>query len=121
MGKEMQGLFFETDNGVRYVLRALVVLLGFWTAWRTGRSVADGWGGYTRVVIYTLALGLVMRFLHYALFNGPFINGFYYVFDVVLLLVFSSIGFRMRRTSQMVNNYYWLYDRTSAFSYKKKD
>jgi len=27
----------------------------------------------------------------------------------------------MRRTSQMVNNYYWLYDRTSAFSYKKKD
>jgi hypothetical protein len=121
MGKEMQGLFFETDNGVRYVLRALVVLLGFWTAWRTGRSVADGWGGYTRVVIYTLALGLVMRFLHHALFNGPFINGFYYVFDVVLLLVFSSIGFRMRRTSQMVNNYYWLYDRTSAFSYKKKD
>ena len=46
----MQGLFFETDNGVRYVLRALVVLLGFWTAWRTGKSVADGWGGYTRVV-----------------------------------------------------------------------
>ena len=40
MGKEMQGLFFETDNGVRYVLRALVVLLGFWTAWRTGKSVA---------------------------------------------------------------------------------
>src|SRR5690606_8588290 len=76
MGKEMQGLFFETDNGVRYVLRALVVLLGFWTAWRTGRSVADGWGDYTRVVIYTLALGLVMRFLHHALFNGPFINGF---------------------------------------------
>ncbi|QTK80675.1 Transmembrane Protein [Agrobacterium tumefaciens] len=121
MGKEMQGLFFETDNGVRYVLRALVVLLGFWTAWRTGKSVADGWGEYPRVVIYTLALGLVMRFLHFALFNGPFINGFYYVLDVVLLLVFSSIGFRMRRTSQMVNNYYWLYDRTSSFSYKKKN
>ena len=117
----MQGLLFETDSGVRYILRALVVLLGFWTAWRTGKSVADGWGEYPRVVIYTLALGLVMRFLHFALFNGPFINGFYYVLDVVLLLVFSSIGFRMRRTSQMVNNYYWLYDRTSSFSYKKKN
>lgn len=75
---------------MRYVLRALVVLLGFWTAWRTGKSVADGWGGYTRVVIYTLALGVVMRFLHHALFDGPFINGFYYVFDVVLLLVFPA-------------------------------
>lgn len=121
MGKEMQGLFFETDNGVRYILRALVVILGFWTAWRTGKSVADGWGSYTRVVIYTLALGLALRFLHHALFNGPFLNGFYYILDVALLLVFSSAGFRVRRTSQMVNNYYWLYDRSSAFSYKKKD
>lgn len=86
----MQGLLFETDSGVRYILRALVVLLGFWTAWRTGRSVADGWGDFPRVVIYTLALGLVMRFLHFALFNGPFINGFYYVFDVVLLLAFPA-------------------------------
>lgn len=75
--------------------------LSSWVSGRhgTGKSVADGWA-IIRVVIYTLALGLVMRFLHHALFNGPFINGFYYVFDVVLLLVFSSIGFRMRRTNR---------------------
>ena len=41
--------------------------------------------------------------------------------SVVLLLVFSTIGFRVFRTRQMVNNYYWLYERTSAFSWKKKD
>lgn len=117
----MQGLFFETDTGVRYVLRALVMLLGFWTAWRTGRAVAEGWQGYPTVVLYTAALGLVMRFLHFALFNGPFISPFYYVIDVAILLVFSTIGFRMRRTQQMVNNYYWLYEPTSAFSWKKKD
>ena len=121
IGEKMQGLFFETDSGVRYVLRALVVLLGFWTAWRTGKSVADGWGDYSRVVLYTFMLGFVMRFLHHALFAGPVLSPFYYVLDVVLLLVFSTAGFRLRRTNQMVNNYYWLYERSSLFAWKKKD
>ncbi|KKX30325.1 DUF6867 family protein [Rhizobium sp. LC145] len=117
----MQGLFFESDTGVRYILRFLVMLIGFWTAWRTGKAVAEGWSGYSTVVLYTLLLGMVMRFMHYALFQGPFISPFYYIIDVVLLLVFSSAGFRMRRTRQMVQNYYWLYEPTSAFSWKKKD
>ena len=117
----MQGLFFETDTGVRYVLRTLVLLIGFWTGWRTGKAVAEGWDNYPTVIVYTLLLAIVMRFLHYALFQGPFISPFFYVIDVVLLLVFSTIGFRVFRTRQMVNNYYWLYERTSAFSWKKKD
>ena len=117
----MQGLFFETDSGVRYVLRALVVLIGFWTAWRTGKAAAEGWDGYGTVVVYTLLLAVVMRFLHYSLFEGPFISPFFYVIDVVLLLVFSSLGFRLRRTRQMVQNYYWLYEQSSALSWRKKD
>jgi hypothetical protein len=40
---------------------------------------------------------------------------------VVLLLIVATAGYRYRRTNQMVNNYYWLYDRTSAFSWKKKN
>ncbi len=117
----MQGLFFESDTGVRMVLRFLVVLLGFWTAWRTGKAVAEGWQGYATVVIYTLLLGVVMRFLHYSLFQGPMLSPLLYGVDVLILLAFSTAGFRLRRTRQMVDNYYWLYDRTSAFSWKKKD
>ncbi|MCM2473238.1 hypothetical protein HGO38_07070 [Rhizobium sp. CG5] len=117
----MQGLFFDTDTGVRYVLRVLVMLVGFWTAWRAGRAVADGWQNYPAVVIYTALLGVVMRFLHYALFQGPFISPFFYVIDVALLLVFSTAGFRTKRTNQMADNYYWLYEKTSAFSWRKKD
>ncbi|EHS49903.1 hypothetical protein PDO_0463 [Rhizobium sp. PDO1-076] len=117
----MQGLFFETDTGVRTVLRFLVLLIGFWTAWRTGKAVAEGWEGYARVFIYVLGLGVVMRFLHFSLFAGPFISPFYYVIDVVLLLAFAVAGFQSRRTTQMVDNYYWLYDRTSYFSWKNKD
>ena len=117
----MQGLFFESDGSSRDVIRFIVLLIGFWTAWRAGRAAAEGWSDYPIVVVYALLLGVMMRFLHYALFAGPFISPFYYVIDVVLLLIFASIGFRMKRTNQMVNNYYWLYEKTSAFSWKKKD
>jgi hypothetical protein len=117
----MQGLFFETDTGVRTVLRFLVLLIGFWTAWRTGKAVAEGWQGYATVFVYVLGLGVVMRFLHFSLFAGPFISPFYYVIDVVLLLALAVAGFQSRRTTQMVDNYYWLYERTSYFSWKNKD
>lgn len=117
----MQGLFFEQDTGVRYFIRLLVVLIGFWTAWRAGKAAAEGWSDYSRVIVYTLLLALVMRFLHHALFDGPMLSAFYYVIDVVLLLIVATAGYRYRRTNQMVNNYYWLYDRTSAFSWKKKN
>jgi CDP-diglyceride synthetase len=117
----MQGLFFESDTGVRNVIRLFVVLIGFWTAWRAGRAAAESWSEYRLVIVYTLLLGLAMRFLHHALFDGPMLSALYYVLDVVILLIFSTAGYRYRRTKQMVNNYYWLYEKTSAFSWKKKN
>ena len=116
----MQGLFFEPDTGVRYFIRFLVVLIGLWTGWRAGKAVADGWSTYPLAIVYTLLLALVMQFLHHALFNGPILNTLYFIIDFVLLLIFATAGFRYRRTNQMVNNYYWLYERTSAFSWKDK-
>jgi hypothetical protein len=117
----MQGLFFESDTTVRLVLRFLVLLLGFWTAWRSGKAAAENWQGYGTVIVYALGLGFAMRFLHFSLFGGPFISPFFYVIDVVLLLAFALAGFQARRTTQMVDNYYWLYERTSYLSWKKKD
>ena len=117
----MPGLFFEDDTTVRYFLRGFVLLLGFWTAWRAGKAAAEGWNGYREVVIYAVLLTCAMQFLHYALFQGPLINAFYFGLDLVLLLGFALAGFRIRRTKQMVQNYYWLYEPTSAFSWKNKD
>lgn len=117
----MQGLFFESDTGGRIVIRAIIVLLGFWTAWRAGRAVASNWDSYPLAVIYTFLVGLGLQFLHHALFNGPVFDLGNYALDVVLLLIFATAGYRYRRTDQMVNNYYWLYEKTSAFSWKKKN
>lgn len=116
----MQGLFVEQDAGVHLVIRALVVLLGFWTAWRAGKAVAEGWSNYPLAVVYTLLLAGAMQFLHYALFEGPILDGFFYGLDFVTLLLFSTAGFRYRRTTQMTSNYYWLYEKSSPFSWKEK-
>ena len=116
----MQGLFFESDTGGRIVIRAVIVLLGFWTAWRAGRAVASNWNSYPLAVIYTFLIGLGLQFLHHALFNGPVFDPYNYILDVVLLLIFSTAGYRYRRTNQMVNNYYWLYEKTSALGWKAK-
>ena len=119
----MQGLFFETDDTVHTVIRILVMLLCFWTAWMTGKGAAQSWKTYSVVVIYTVLLTFGVRFIHHALFNGPMFSGqapLFYIIDFVLLLVFSTAGFRYARTNQMVNAYYWLYEKASPFSWKDK-
>ncbi|WP_349963194.1 DUF6867 family protein [Rhizobium sp. ZPR3] len=114
----MQGLFFEPDAGVHLVIRGFVVLLGFWTAWRAGKSLADNWAGFPQVFACTFLIALVMQFLHHALFDGPMLSIFYFTVDYSMLLVLAIAGFRMRRTDQMVRSYYWLYERSSAFSWR---
>ena len=116
----MQGLFFEPDAGVHLIIRGFVVLLGLWTAWRAGKAVADAWSSYPLVLCHTFLIAWVMQFLHHALFSGPMLSVSFYFIDFVLLLVFSTAGFRFRRTSQIINNYYWLYEKTSAFSWRAK-
>jgi uncharacterized membrane protein SirB2 len=117
----MQGLFFETDTTVRYVLRFLVMLIGFWASWRTGKSMATGWGEiFPHVVIYTLLLGIGVRFLHHALFAGPMFSAEYYILDTIILMIFSVLGFRYTRAKQMATNYYWLYEKSGPFGWKKK-
>jgi hypothetical protein len=90
----MQGLFFESDTGVRSVIRFLVMLIGFWTAWRSGKAAAENWSDYPIVIAYTVLLAAAMQFLHHALFDGPVISVFYYVIDFILLLIFSTAGYR---------------------------
>jgi hypothetical protein len=116
----MQGLFFESDTGVKIIIRVMVMLIGFWTAWRAGKGAAESWKTYVNVIVYTLLLACAVRFMHHALFDGPMLSIGYYLIDLAVLLVFSTAGYRYTRTNQMANSYYWLYEKTNAFSWKKK-
>jgi hypothetical protein len=115
----MQGILYEEPSFWSFVMVSL--LIGGWTAWRTGKSVAEGWGNLVpHVVVYTLLLGLGIRFVHHALFNGTMFSLHYYLIDTIILMVFSVAGFRFTRTTQMSTKYYWLYEKAGPFAWKKK-
>lgn len=114
----MQGIVYEEPT-VWYFL-FVTVLLGGWAAWMTGKACAQTWRPYITLVLYLLALGLVVRFIHHALFEGTMFSLRYYIADTIVLLIFGTIGYRYTRTNQMVGQYNWLYERASPLSWKTK-
>jgi uncharacterized membrane protein SirB2 len=115
----MQGILYEESSIWTFAL--VTIAIGGWTAWRTGKSVADGWGEiFPHVVVYTLLLGIAIRFIHHALYDGTMFSLRYYIVDTIILMIFSIIGFRATRASQMVTKYYWLYEKSGPLSWKKK-
>ncbi len=114
----MQGILYEEPSVLYFAL--ITIVMGGWTAWRTGKSAAEGWSGFKVLVFYTLLLGVAIRFIHHALFNGSMLTLQYYAVDTIILLLFATAGYRYYRTKQMTNNYYWLYEKVSPFSWKSK-
>jgi hypothetical protein len=102
----MQGILYEEASIWQFLF--ITCVLGGWTAWRTGKSVAESWGGVPRLVIYVALLGWGIRFIHHALFNGTMFTLQYYIVDTLVLLLFATAGFRYYRTKQMASMYYWL-------------
>jgi hypothetical protein len=114
----MQGLIIE--KGI-WPFILVTILIGGWTAWRTGKGVAEGWGQVVpHLLIYTALLGIGVRFINFALYGGAMFSLYYFIVNTLILLVFSLLGFRFTRTKQMSTKYYWLYEKTGPFSWKKK-
>jgi hypothetical protein len=115
----MQGLIYEEPNIWTFGL--VTVVIGGWTAWRTGRGVAESWGQiWPHVVIYTMLLGIGIRFIHHALYDGTMFSLHYYIVDSIALMFFSILGFRYTRAQQMATKYYWLYEKSGPFGWRKK-
>ncbi|KQW72457.1 DUF6867 family protein [Ensifer sp. Root127] len=114
----MQGILYEEVSIWQFLF--ITCVLGGWTAWRTGKSVAEGWEELPRLFVYVALLGLGIRFVHHALFEGTMFSLQYYFADTLVLLLVAVAGFRYFRTKQMTNNYYWLYEKASPFSWKAK-
>ncbi len=98
----------------------ITCLLGGWAAWMTGRACAQTWRSYSQLVLYSLGLGLGIRFIHHALFKGTMFSLHFYSVDTSTLLMFAILGYKYTRTNQMVSNYYWLYERASLLSWRQK-
>ncbi len=114
----MQGILYEEPSAFTFALITLVI--GGWMAWRTGRAAAESWNGLRVLITYVALLGVAIRFIHHALFDGTFFSAQYYLVDTAILLVFAYAGYRFTRTRQMTTQYYWLYRKTSPFSWAPK-
>lgn len=114
----MQGILYEEPSVWQFFI--VTCLLGGWAAWMTGKACAQTWRPYIALVVYLLALGLAVRFLHHALFEGTMLSARYYIVDTIVLLILGTLGYRYTRTNQMVSQYNWLFERTSPLSWKAK-
>ena len=114
----MQGILYEEASFLSFVV--VTCLLGGWAAWMTGKACAQTWRPYVAVVVYLMALGIAVRFLHHALFGGHMLSGQFYIVDTIILLILGTLGYRYTRTKQMTRQYHWLYEKVSPFSFRAK-
>jgi hypothetical protein len=114
----LQGVLYEEPSVWEFFF--ITFLLGGWAAWMTGRACAKTWRHLPSLVLYLLGLGLGVRFIHHALFNGTMFSLHYYVVDTAVLMIFGILGYRYTRTNQMVRQYHWLYERASPLSWRTR-
>ena len=113
----MQGILYEEPSVLYFVLITIIMGMdGVAHGKECCRRLEQLWGPG---VLYATS-GVAIRFIHHALFNGSMLTLQYYVVDTIILLLFATAGYRYYRTQQMTNNYYWLYEKVSPFSWKSK-
>ncbi len=109
-------MIFETFYPGEMVFYALAC----WAAWMTGRSIAGTWRTLASCLIYSVPLAMAIRFIHYAMFEGPFLSPVHFVADLIIMAIIVVIAFRYTRTGQMVSQYSWLYERASPLSWRNR-
>ncbi|MFT3672380.1 DUF6867 family protein [Aestuariivirga sp.] len=112
----LEDIFTGTALAGEYAFVALC--LG--AAWAAGRSIANDWKPVWNLLAVTLLLAAGARFLHFALYQAPFLSLTRYLVDAVVLGVFVWLGWRYTRTGQMTRQYHWLYEKTSPFGWRNK-
>ncbi|NVO16349.1 MAG: hypothetical protein HXX10_20155 [Rhodoplanes sp.] len=102
----MQGLLYQEESFGVFLL--VTALLGGAGAWVSGRAIARTWRPRWTVVLYMLVLGLAVRFVHFALFEGTLLSPWYYAVDTAILITVGLLGFRTTRQRQMARQYGFL-------------
>ncbi len=101
-------LYDAGPNG-HWVFLLCTVLLGAGGAFITGRAIAETWRPFWQVVVYALMLTLVVRFMHFALFEEVLVSAKNYLVDASILLVACIAGYATARQRQMRERYGWLF------------
>ena len=98
----------------------VTLFLGGGTAWMTGRAVASTWRTPLQLAWYMVILGLAVRFIHFALFGGTLLSGYYFVVDFLVILIFAFLGMRFTRAGQIAEQYSFAFTRSGPFGWRAK-
>jgi len=112
-------LTWLSDDSLRVFL-ILTVIIGGGAAFMAGRGLARSWKPFWRVYFYMALLAAAVRFFHYALFDGNLLSLYYYLVTYAVMLAAGVLGFRAMRTTQMVTQYRWLFERTSPLTWRDR-
>lgn len=110
---------YEEDSFGIFVL--VTIVMGGGAAWLAGRAIAGTWRPWWHVVAYMLVLGLAVRFIHFALFEGTLLSLHYYVVDAAVCVIVGFLGYRATRAGQMTTQYAWIYRRSGPLNWAARD
>ena len=95
-------------------------ILGGGAAWLTGKALAETWRSVAQAIGYMILLGAAVRFFHFALFEGDLISLPSFLADATYLVAVGCLSWRVTRTTRMVTQYGWLYERTSPLTWRER-
>ena len=114
----MQGVLYEEPSAWLFLL--VTVVMGGWAGWMTARGIALTWRPVWQCVVALLVVAGVVRFFHYALFEGTLLSLRFYLVDAAVILTIGLLGYRFTRARQMTTQYRWLYRRAGPFGWRER-
>jgi hypothetical protein len=100
-------LYDAGPDGHWYFLLVTVIMGGL-AAYATGSAIAATWRPRWQLVVYGVLIAVAVRFIHFALFEEPFLAPRSFLVDLVVLNAAAVIGFALTRRRQMLEQYDWL-------------
>ena len=113
----MLGLIYEESP---YAFLALTVILGGAAAFQIGRAIAQTWQSVIQLIPYIFLLTAAIRFVYYAVLDQTLLSLQFYIVDFITLLIFSVIGWRLKRAGQMTTQYRWMFEPAGPFGWRPK-
>ena len=97
--------FYDAGANGLWVFLLLTVILGGGGAFVSGKSIAETWRPFWQLPLYMAILALMVRFMHFALFDEVLLSMRNLLVDFAILLTCAIVGFKLKRGRQMTSQY----------------
>jgi hypothetical protein len=107
-------------EGNFWIWIVLTVILGGGASFMAGRAIAGGWQPMSKVILSMIPMGVAIRFLHFALFEGQLLSVHYFIVDTLVMIGAALLGYQLTKAAKMVSQYPWLYEKAGPLGWKSK-